>query len=1012
MIGTSQLINTFSRPCFTDTTDIFKDGSGVALHGLDYDASDAGGASGKFGEAAIFNGSSSVVTINSTFDFSSSFSISMWFNADTLPSGTYIPLFFTDGYGGPSSDYGIALYLYGNTIKPWIDRQGTYTNIFTAGTLSTGTWYHVVLNRDYNSKWELFLNGLSLGTYTGVGLTDNYTPSSFSTIGKHSTASMWFDGKIDQVRIFNTAPIQSQVTQLFQENSSTVGTHLFGCVANYNLDGSAKESMGTTAYDGTETDITYRYDGTPTAVDFGVGGKSNYGARFNGSSSYINLPNLGTDLSGSNTRTLSAWVKLDSNPSVYSAVVSYGGAGSLQSFGIYMSSTGTPRISYYNLNWDTSTSLTLGNWYHIVGIYKGGNVETSTNTELYINGQIQTLTITNSLNLTGAINTSNTNYAIGYYRASPSGSYFNGDIDQVRVFNKALSSAEVGKLYGNGAGEIACAYTSTTGIVNYPSDTTPVAYYKLDNSSEDYSTGGNDGTATNVEYKFGRYGQAAVFNGSSSAIVLPNDILDTSEHSISLWFNLDDTNGIQTVLEMDYENRILFRAVSTDSNLAYIGSVGYFDHGIPFSAGQWYHLVITFSAGNPFKIYVDGVLSYTGANSNIKSQDNDNILGASNSSGANGVDGKIDQVRIYSTALTSSQVTELYNEKPEVDTSNFKAVLYEGNGGTQYISNVGMDLETDGGLVWIKNRDVADAHVWFDSVRGATKYIMSNLPALETTQANTLDSFEANGFFLGSDPTGGAMNANNESYVSWVWKGGGEAVQNNDGTIQGANCMVSANTEAGFSIVKYTGNSTAGATVGHGLSSAPDLIIVKLLDSTKDWYVFSELLGQSGGEYQYLELNTNDDATTFVSQEVWNGDLPTSDLFTLTGGSADNLTNNDYIAYCWHSVAGYSKIGSYQGNAGTKTIYTTDDDTSTGSGGFEPSFVLMKNFEDETNSHWVVLDNARSTTNPREDELYPGLPNANQDLNRQVNFVSNGFQLTSSSYANRSGIDYIYMAFK
>ena len=85
-------------------------------------------------------------------------------------------------------------------------------------------------------------------------------------------------------------------------------------------------------------------------------------------------------------------------------------------------------------------------------------------------------------------------------------------------------------------------------------------------------------------------------------------------------------------------------------------------------------------------------------------------------------------------------------------------------------------------------------------------------------------------------------NIANEDYVAWVWKGGGDAVQNNDGTINGANCMVSANTDAGFSIVKYNGNSTAGATVGHGLGTPPDLIIVKLLDSSKDWYVFSELL--------------------------------------------------------------------------------------------------------------------------------------------------------------------------
>jgi hypothetical protein len=211
---------------------------------------------------------------------------------------------------------------------------------------------------------------------------------------------------------------------------------------------SGKTAVATYMLDNNATDISGNYNGTETNITYNTG---QYGgaAVFNGSSSYINLPNLGTEVSGSNTRTLSAWVKLDSNPSVYSAVVSYGAAANLQSFGIYISSTGTPRVSYYNINYDTSTTLTLSNWHHIVGIYKGGNVQTTANTELYIDGQIQTLTATNSLNLTGPINTSNTNYAIGYYRASPSGSYFNGDIDQVRIYDTALSSTDVSNIYNN-----------------------------------------------------------------------------------------------------------------------------------------------------------------------------------------------------------------------------------------------------------------------------------------------------------------------------------------------------------------------------------------------------------------------------------------------------------------------------------------------------------------------------------------------------------------------------------
>tara|TARA_S200000501_G_C20865118_1_gene761536 strand:- start:95 stop:4819 length:4725 start_codon:yes stop_codon:yes gene_type:complete len=231
-------------------------------------------ASSLINKSASFNGSSSVITINSSFDFSSSFSISMWFNADALPSSTYVPLFFTDGYGGSNSDYGVALYLYGNTIKPWIDRQATYTNIFTAGTLYTGTWYHVVLNRDYNSKWELFLNGSSLGTYTSAGLTDNYTPSSFSTIGKHANSAMWFDGRIDQTRIFNKALSSSEVTTLYNETSSTINTLQVlsdtSCIAAYPLGIDANDLDTSTPQNGTASNVVFDNPGHLTRNNNGT----------------------------------------------------------------------------------------------------------------------------------------------------------------------------------------------------------------------------------------------------------------------------------------------------------------------------------------------------------------------------------------------------------------------------------------------------------------------------------------------------------------------------------------------------------------------------------------------------------------------------------------------------------------------------------------------------------------------------------------------------------------------
>ena len=217
---------------------------------------------------------------------------------------------------------------------------------------------------------------------------------------------------------------------------------------------------------------------------------------------------------------------------------------------------------------------------------------------------------------------------------------------------------------GGGAGGLRTSYnnsTTTTNSLSFPSGKTAIATYMLNNNSNDIS-GNYDGTATNVSYKTGIYGGAAVFNGSSSAIVLPNNILSSS-CSISAWFYLNNTSGYQTLFEFDYENRILLRVASADSNYAYIGNSGYFNPGITYNPGQWYNIVITFSNGNPFKIYINGVLSYTGGNTSVYALNNDNILGAANSAGANGVDGKIDQVRIYDSELNSTDVSNIYNNE-------------------------------------------------------------------------------------------------------------------------------------------------------------------------------------------------------------------------------------------------------------------------------------------------------------------------------------------------------------
>jgi hypothetical protein len=596
---------------------------------------------------------------------------------------------------------------------------------------------------------------------------------------------------------------------------------------------------------------------------------------------------------------------------------------------------------------------------------------------------------------------------IGGYKTTAESSWFNGSIDQVRIYNTVLDSTDVSNLYAETA--------SDTSTLSFPSGKTAIATYQLDGNSTDLSGNYNgtdtnityayDGAESNIEYRFGRYGQAAVFNGTNSYIYASNPVQQpTTNFSVSVWSKWDSKPSGSVGLVGNFKTGVTPQvgfalAKSNASNVFSFwadgtasSSAGKALGTTNFVTGQWYHTVGTYDGSN-VKIYVNGALEGTQAyTATPGTTDQPLVIGRwyGNYSGYYH-DGQIDQVRVFSSALTSNQVTQLYNEKPKVDTSNFKAVLYEGNGTTNYISNAGMNLETDGGLVWVKSRDTAYYHRVFDSVRGlstdgvlypSTADDADNLPTIN----DNFTSFDANGFTLGSTSSTNGSNFNGDSFVAWVWKGGGDAVLNEEGTIDS---QVSANTEAGFSVVKYTGNNTDGATVGTGLTEACNIVIVKDLTSANYWCVGGSTIGN--GENLYL----NDTGQKLTRDRVKSVQTST---FTL-GSHFEVNSSNNFIAYCFHSVAGYSKIGSYGGNSNTQTIIT----------GFKPSFVMIKTIN--TVSNWVIFDDKR----PGE-YLMPSLPSIGYSSTDMVtSFVSNGFTLgadVSTAAVNGSGVNYIYMAFK
>ena len=315
----------------------------------------------------------------------------------------------------------------------------------------------------------------------------------------------------------------------------------------------------------------------------------------------------------------------------------------------------------------------------------------------------------------------------------------------------------------------------------------------------------------------------------------------------------------------------------------------------------------------------------------------------------------------------------------------FNTKLYTGNGSTNAITGVGFQPD----WVWTKKRNSTANHHTFDAVRGVTKVLKTNETEAETTVATTLTAFDSDGFTVGSD---GSVNGNTDTIASWNWKANGTGSANTDGTI---NSTVSVNTTAGFSIVSWTGNATAGATVGHGLGVAPDMFIVKVRSTSNNWAVYHKKIGETKALYL--------DGTTEETTDGWlNNTAPTSSVFTLSGGNYGNTSGNTHIAYCFAEKKGYSKFGSYtgNGNADGTFIYT----------GFKPAFILIKNATSGS-TNWQIYDNKRDGFNPQNDLFRANLNSAEAAVD-PIDILSNGFKIRHTAASlNTSGNTLIYMAF-
>ena len=332
--------------------------------------------------------------------------------------------------------------------------------------------------------------------------------------------------------------------------------------------------------------------------------------------------------------------------------------------------------------------------------------------------------------------------------------------------------------------------------------------------------------------------------------------------------------------------------------------------------------------------------------------------------------------------LSSSQTFELDTGEQPAD--HFDVVTYTGTGSQQSIT--GLNFQPD--LVWAKAISVGYSHRLANSIMGADKTLIPNSAGAESLD-DVFDSFDSNGFTLGTD---GGCNESGQTYVAWCWKAGGTPVSNTDGSITS---QVSANTTAGFSIVSYTGTGSS-ATVGHGLSSAPEMVIVKARNLSSGWPTLHAPTSNYG-----LRLNDTGTNNSTNGNAWFQNTAPSSTVITLGSGDETNHAYN-YIAYCFHSVDGFSKISNYKGNGSSDGPFTFT--------GFRPRFILIRR---KSGDPWMMHDTERSSNNGIRDWLTANANTAEQTYTGDlIDVYSNGFKIKYSGGGwNSDGETYLYMAF-
>lgn len=602
--------------------------------------------------------------------------VSCWVNVDSFSAIQNGILSSSTSSGQHDYENGFALEVRNdNKFRFKVSSGGSTTNWLVASdTSSTNQWYHIACVVT-PTQLELFVNGVSKGTESNSSLTPSFERFFIGSRFYSSSPANYFDGQLDAVSIYNYALSSSQITTLYGSSSTGIGNPMSLSpkpVAYYPL-GDQDAFNGSNYLVPNSSLKDYVFD-------------------FDGSNDYIQINNGSSLTNGFSELTVSIWANFSTAGTSQQQIISKDNTSQRSwilrklssgvNFLVSTDGTSSSQTLFY-----PSNSITIGKWYHFVGIYDGSKLL------LYVNGVL----IDNSVSLTGSLPSTTSGLFIGTYGFNNSYT-FDGKLSNAQIFNTALpatGSNSVETLYNNGS-----PLTSMTGFSSL------VSWWKLDASDTyDSSTGNwtiedhagsNDGTSSgmtqanlvqsDLSFTSGYSPYALDFDGTNDYIDCgTGSRFNINQITISAWVNLssgltstqiiagirNNTSGGGSICyQLQNQSSGKFRFVIRQSNGTYVDSVANDVH----QYNTWYH-VLGVADGSNIKLYVNGnlqtiVSSYDGT---IYSPNENFNIGKQSSPSNYYWDGKLSNVSVFNTGLTSAQVTELYNEGVPSNLNNHSA---------------------------------------------------------------------------------------------------------------------------------------------------------------------------------------------------------------------------------------------------------------------------------------------------------------------------------------------------